>query len=239
MNYSRMILFFTLSAASLTGCRHTPPAVGHPDAHTLELVVFDAIDDTDRETMVQAGRELGPVLQELPGYVSRTLAITDDGRWADIVNWSNLPDAEEAAHRVEHDPTLTPRTMPFFSLINMDPEQGFDFSHSKLIARHVADDPAPPDVVELVMFRRSSKVSAEAFTDQAIAAMPALAKLPGFLSTQLSVDPDGRYVHVVAWASHEQALAAPAVAMRVPELANWFGSIDEASIEMHHLKVIE
>ncbi|MFU8828739.1 MAG: antibiotic biosynthesis monooxygenase family protein [Phycisphaerales bacterium] len=198
--------------------------------------MFTPLTDADPAAMTQAGLALESVLQEQPGFVGRTLARSSGNRWVDVVNWASTEDAKAAAGVVMSDPGLQSRTAPFFSLI--DQGNGFDFSHSSILHRDVVRDVKMPEVIEVVLFRPAEGVDWALFVAKAEAAFTEIRELSGLISHQLSVDDSGRFIHVIVWASMEEAIAAPEQAMAMPAPSAWFGLMDPSSIDMGHYSIV-
>ena len=63
------------------------------------------------------------------------------------------------------------------------------------------------------------------------------ARCPGLVDGHLARVDDTTWVDVLVWESREQALAAAEKAPQVPEVAEWFGVIDEV-LAMEHAEVV-
>lgn len=69
----------------------------------IELVLFRLLENSTDEEVVEVSDKINPVLQKMPGFISRNLAKTDDGQWADIVYWDSMVNAQKAAKNIlEH-----------------------------------------------------------------------------------------------------------------------------------------
>ncbi len=67
------------------------------DKKVLEIVTFQAGSSITPEAMLAASSGIKPWLSAQPGFIRRSLAMTDDGRWIDCVTWSNMECANAAA----------------------------------------------------------------------------------------------------------------------------------------------
>lgn len=219
----------------MSGCRSTPTSIASQQAKTLELVRFRPISDANPSGVALAGLEIEPVLREQPGFIGRTLARAEDGRFVDAVNWVSVSQAKAAANAVMSDPALQARTSRFFSQI--DQNSHFEISHSEIV---VCDSVRPfvtPTVLEVVLLREANGGESAPFLARARDAASQLRSIDGLIAHQLSVDPSGRFVHLVAWESMDQALAAPAKAKTMLALTAWFELMDPSSVEVTHYRI--
>lgn len=93
-------------------------------------------------------------------------------------------------------------------------------------------------VLELVVFKVNQGVSREQLLDSVGAVSTWISRQPGFLSRELSYDPDGdRWVEVVWWRSLEEAQAASERAMSSQDCAPMFALIDEEATLMLHAEL--
>lgn len=63
----------------------------------LELVVFRLRDGVNLDEFLTAVDAVSEWLADRPGFVSRELYTTHDDTWIDVVYWSSLREAEDAA----------------------------------------------------------------------------------------------------------------------------------------------
>jgi heme-degrading monooxygenase HmoA len=66
----------------------------------IELVLFRLREDLPDEEVVAASGKINPVLHKMPGFISRNLAKTEDGQWADVVYWDSMINAKQAAKNI-------------------------------------------------------------------------------------------------------------------------------------------
>lgn len=64
---------------------------------TIELVLFKTKPEYSNETVIKRAEKVNAVLDKYDGYISRKLAITEDGQWMDLVYWTNQESAEKAS----------------------------------------------------------------------------------------------------------------------------------------------
>jgi len=84
--------------------------------NVLEMVTFSVRPGTDEAAFVKAADAAGAVLAAMPGFVNRRLARAEDGTFADIVEWTNMESARQAAalfHTLE-------AAQPFCGMIVME-----------------------------------------------------------------------------------------------------------------------
>ncbi|NMH88095.1 hypothetical protein [Flavivirga algicola] len=98
----------------------TTPKQG--DAKVVELVLFKTKPEFTKDQMVDAAKNINPILEKYNGYISRKLSITDDGKWTDIVYWTDLKSAEKASKHILEDPLA----QKYFAMID---ETSMEFSH--------------------------------------------------------------------------------------------------------------
>jgi hypothetical protein len=100
-------------------------------ARTLELVTFRIKPDLPDADFERAAHAITPKLQGFPGFISRSLAKSDDGTWIDAVYWRDRPSAEHAAQAIMSDEGAR----AFFDLI--DPST-MVFKHAEITSPEVA-----------------------------------------------------------------------------------------------------
>jgi hypothetical protein len=94
-------------------------------ATTLETVTFRLRPGVDPAAfLAAAAATAGPVSRQ-PGFRDRRLVRGDDGRWTDLVAWSDLTAARAAAQAIMAEPAFG----PFVALI--DPE-GMEMRHDTI-----------------------------------------------------------------------------------------------------------
>lgn len=81
----------------------------------IEQVRFRARSPQAEARMAEAAWAAQPAIEQLPGFVSRQFARGDDGEWIDLVRWTSLEAAREAAERAGRDPDIA----AFFGQIDM------------------------------------------------------------------------------------------------------------------------
>lgn len=65
--------------------------MGHK--HIVELVKWKAKPEVAAKDMIAAVDGILPDLQTLPGFISQTLYLDDDGYWVDLYHWETREDA--------------------------------------------------------------------------------------------------------------------------------------------------
>ena len=66
----------------------------------LEVVLFRSAEVLTVDQMVQAADDIQTWLKDQPGYLDRTLAKDDTGLWLDVVSWTSLTEAQQAADTI-------------------------------------------------------------------------------------------------------------------------------------------
>lgn len=72
----------------------------------IELVVFRGKEGVTREAMTAAALSITPILKDMPGFLGREFAATADGQYADIVRWTDMRSAKQAAGEGHANPRL-------------------------------------------------------------------------------------------------------------------------------------
>jgi len=80
----------------------------------IELVIFKSKSGVSETALKEAAAKVTPILQTMNGYVRREIAVTDDGQWADIVYWTDMKAAQDAAKAAMQIPVC----LEFFGLID-------------------------------------------------------------------------------------------------------------------------
>lgn len=89
---------------------------------TIELVIFDTYPQYSEEEVIAAAKAVNPVAEKFDGYIDRKLAVDKNGKWTDIVYWTDLKSAEYAAQEILKSETC----QKFFEMIN---EESMQFMH--------------------------------------------------------------------------------------------------------------
>ncbi len=79
----------------------TTPKQG--DTKVVELVLFKTKPEFNKNQVIDAAKNINPILEKHKGYISRKLSITDDGQWMDVVYWSDLESAKKASKHILED----------------------------------------------------------------------------------------------------------------------------------------
>lgn len=90
----------------------------------IEIVIFKAKADVLDRQLQTAALAITPILEEMPGFISREFGASVDGRYIDIVHWQDLPAAQAAAEKVMGIPTCG----EFFGLIDQNNMQFMHFT---------------------------------------------------------------------------------------------------------------
>lgn len=91
-------------------------------SEAIELVVFSAKPGVKDTELKAAALSVTPILEKMPGYLSREFGASGDGQYVDIVRWKDLASAQAAAQQV----MKIPECGKFFALID---ESKMQFSH--------------------------------------------------------------------------------------------------------------
>lgn len=67
---------------------------------TIETVNFSLLPGFTATTFIAANDKINAWLKKQPGFESRTLCFQEHGSWLDIVRWTSLADAKQAAEKI-------------------------------------------------------------------------------------------------------------------------------------------
>lgn len=73
--------------------------------NTVELVLFKTKPEFTEAQIVKAAKAINPILEQLDGFISRKLAVTEQGEWLDILYWTDSKSLEIAVQKVMTDKT--------------------------------------------------------------------------------------------------------------------------------------
>ncbi len=86
---------------------------------TIELVIFETYPQYSKAEVIAAAKAVNPVAEKFDGYIGRKLAVDKNGKWTDIVYWTDLESAEHAAQEILKSETC----QKFFGMINQETMQ--------------------------------------------------------------------------------------------------------------------
>lgn len=69
-------------------------------SQAIEVDVFRAKAGITPEQIQSPALVVTPVLAVLPGFISREFGASEDGQFLDVVHWSDLASAKQAAEKV-------------------------------------------------------------------------------------------------------------------------------------------
>ncbi|MBI5932044.1 MAG: hypothetical protein HY862_22240 [Chloroflexi bacterium] len=93
-------------------------------------------------------------------------------------------------------------------------------------------------VIELVLFRTKPGVDEQAMIEATHMIQAWLAEQPGYIRRELLMTNEGQWADVVYWNSHEEAMAAGAKFMSLPEAGSLGNVMDETTIQMFHFQQV-
>ena len=80
----------------------------------IEVVLFKSKPEISAEELTKAAASVESFAQTQAGYLKRELGVNEDGLWMDIVYWTDLESAHEAAQAAMESPIC----QPFFGMID-------------------------------------------------------------------------------------------------------------------------
>ena len=94
----------------------------------MEVVTFKPKEGVSNEQLMEAMRSTNAIVKNFDGFLSRSIAIDQQGGFIDVVHWESLSQALRAAQQVQE----IPEVMEHFALI--DPKS-IKMSHFEVFAR--------------------------------------------------------------------------------------------------------
>ncbi|MCB9363804.1 MAG: hypothetical protein H6587_04470 [Flavobacteriales bacterium] len=83
-------------------------------AKIIEMVMWKSVEGISPEQAKTSITKLNDFVSEQPGFIARKTAIAEDGKFLDIVYWTDLKSAKEASEKA----MKTEELMPIFSTID-------------------------------------------------------------------------------------------------------------------------
>jgi len=83
-------------------------------AKIIEMVMWKSVEGISPEEAKKSITKLNNFVSEQPGFVARKTAMAEDGKFLDIVYWTDLKSAKEASEKA----MKTEELMPIFSTID-------------------------------------------------------------------------------------------------------------------------
>ncbi len=108
------VVLFSCNTQNKTSMSEQSKKVG-----TIELVIFDTYPQYSKAEVIAAAKAVNPVAEKFDGYIGRKLAVDKNGKWTDIVYWTDLKSAEHAAQEILKSETC----QKFFGMINQETMQ--------------------------------------------------------------------------------------------------------------------
>ncbi|MBC6399589.1 MAG: hypothetical protein GDA37_00955 [Ekhidna sp.] len=83
-------------------------------AKIIEMVMWKSVDGISPEEAKKSITKLNDFVSEQPGFIARKTALAEDGKFLDIVYWTDLKSAKAASEKA----MKTEDLFPFFSTID-------------------------------------------------------------------------------------------------------------------------
>ena len=83
-------------------------------AKIIEMVMWKSVEGISPEEAKKSITKLNNFVSEQPGFIARKTAIAEDGKFLDIVYWTDLKSAKDASEKA----MKTEELMPIFSTID-------------------------------------------------------------------------------------------------------------------------
>jgi len=79
-----------------------------PTPQIAEIVTFRLKDGVEMDRFLEDAKTTEDVLATVPGYVRRHLSMGEDGSWTDLILWTSMDSAKQAAKSVVEHPDFAP-----------------------------------------------------------------------------------------------------------------------------------
>lgn len=198
----------------------------------IELAQFSLVEGTSNLQFLSAAKALEPFFSETQDTVQRSLLCNrETGVWSDIVYWTSMAAALQAADDI----IQLPAAQQFLQFIN--------FTTLQLKHAYIEVDWISPIIgqlefgesvlkVELAAFPLKPHVSAHNFTAQAKATKPFFRKIDTAVHRILAQgDNNTTWYDIVYWTSLSAALDAAQAIEHIPASRPFLDSIDDKSVE--------
>lgn len=94
-------------------------------ARTIEMVMWKSLEGISPDEAKKSITELNKFVSEQSGFIARKTTLAEDGKFLDIVYWTDLKSAKDASEKV----MKTEELIPIFSTID---KKEMIFQHFKI-----------------------------------------------------------------------------------------------------------
>ena len=112
-------LFFIYSAS-----KYQNPKLMKTKSSVVEVVLFEINQGYSKEEAEKALTSLNEIIKLYYGFIERTTANNESGKYIDIVYWKDMKSAKDAAASIMKDPAAT----DVFRVIKLESIQMFHFN---------------------------------------------------------------------------------------------------------------
>lgn len=225
---------FLLLLPVLAGLTAVPNPTPTPrvDAPILEFVRDGMAPASDAAAMAAAAKAFDATLAKCDGHGAtwRATAIDGNGITLRATRWNSVEAAEAAALQLDGDASAKA-----FAAATV-PEQRSAAFFRQLRTQTYQD--APCGHLEVVVFRTRPGVTREANLQKFDAAEAEFAKGDGLLGHSLWLAPDGRWVHLLQWASADAYAKTGKALFGKPGVGGWIRSLDFQRFVVHRGDVV-
>ncbi len=204
------------------------------DVGTIVLVMEKTKPEFSREEVIKLSKAIDPMVDTFEGYLGRkmTFATNEPDKLVDIVYYTDVAAFEKATEiEMKSETCLT-----FFNTMIPNTEV------SKMLITTpqfiTAPKPGDPKIVELVLFKTKPEFTKNTVVEAAKTINPVLENYSGFITRKLAVTEDGQWMDVVYWTDLESAKKASEDILKNPTAGQFFGMIDESSMDFSHLEIV-
>ncbi|WP_281890376.1 hypothetical protein [Paenibacillus sp. YYML68] len=202
----------------------------------IEFVTFQLQPSTERESFLQAAHRSQQAVQHYAGYESRTLLhVEESGEWLDLVGWSSLEAAQQAAAAFGNDPAASDLIAALDGpTVNMNHYMRLtELEALGLGTSSQGEGRVEGACVEVVRFKLKDGAN-RADYEQVIVDMTAeLQTSPGFIAREVGYnDTTGEWLEVIHYTSREAANALFEKLQHSSCMARGMALIDEATLTM-------
>lgn len=113
----------------LSSCANNKTKRMEEKARFVEVVLFNTKEGVDQESAKKSIITLNNFMEKQEGYLSRTTALAEDGRYFDMVYWTDMGSAKLASDKA----MKTPEVLEVFGIME---EENMIFKHFEIFNQH-------------------------------------------------------------------------------------------------------
>ncbi|MDR0767453.1 MAG: hypothetical protein LBE57_03260 [Methanosarcinales archaeon] len=187
----------------------------------IEIVLFRTNEGVNREEFNAEMKQWDGFLAQQKGFISREIAVSADGQYADITCWADLEAPKSAGEKADQNPKIS--ALFDSNVKKIDPstlsDEFFEVPNEHLPKTDKAN------LIEILRFKTKEGVNSKDLKAEMTKYRDFLltnGEQVGFVSGQTGVSADGKYLNISYWCADLQS-NEPATS----EMEKFFSSINE------------